>query len=221
MLQLLRESFGDEDSGYFVSDTPLWNDLSLRLESISGLRTPVFLVGSTLHLADFLQYLRSARIRFRLPSRSRVMDTGGSKSLDKALPRDRFLCDIEELLGIPPDFVVNEYGMTELTSQCYDGHILEGIGSSDSKVQTVGKLCPPWVRVVLVDPHSLEPAPGLSEGLIRVYDLANVDSVLAVQTEDVGTSLSSGGWDVLGRLPHSEPRGCSLVASDFLGTTRK
>jgi len=47
-------------------------------------------------------------------------------------------------------------------------------------------------------------------GLIQVYDLANVRSVLAVQTEDLGIRRGEG-FELLGRAALAEPRGCSLM----------
>ena len=47
-------------------------------------------------------------------------------------------------------------------------------------------------------------------GLIRVLDLANLRSVLAVQTEDLGVRRGDG-FELLGRMIEAEPRGCSLI----------
>jgi len=47
-------------------------------------------------------------------------------------------------------------------------------------------------------------------GLIRVFDLANVWSVLAIQTEDLGVRRGDG-FELIGRAERSEPRGCSLM----------
>ena len=47
-------------------------------------------------------------------------------------------------------------------------------------------------------------------GIIRVFDLANVFSVAAIQTGDLG--LKDGdGFELLGRSAMAEPRGCSLM----------
>jgi hypothetical protein len=48
-------------------------------------------------------------------------------------------------------------------------------------------------------------------GLIRVFDLANVYSVLAIQTEDLGIRHGDG-FALAGRAVLAEPRGCSLLA---------
>ena len=49
-------------------------------------------------------------------------------------------------------------------------------------------------------------------GLLQVYDLANVRSVMAVQTEDLAVRRGSG-FELVGRLERSEARGCSLMPS--------
>ena len=48
-------------------------------------------------------------------------------------------------------------------------------------------------------------------GLIRVFDLANVYSVMAIQTEDLGIRHGDG-FSLAGRAVLAEPRGCSLLA---------
>ena len=62
---------------------------------------------------------------------------------------------------------------------------------------------PHWVKTVVI------------EGLLRHYDLANVDSVMALQTEDMG-KMEGDGFVFLGRDPNAEAKGCSLAAEAFL-----
>ncbi len=52
-------------------------------------------------------------------------------------------------------------------------------------------------------------------GLIRVFDLANVFSVMAIQTEDLGIRRENG-FELLGRAAQAEPRGCSLMAQSAI-----
>jgi hypothetical protein len=64
---------------------------------------------------------------------------------------------------------------------------------------------------MVISPETgLEVAEG-EAGLIRVYDLANVASVLAVQTEDLGVRRGDG-FELMGRVPDAPVRGCSLLA---------
>ena len=72
---------------------------------------------------------------------------------------------------------------------------------------------PPWVRTQVVDPESLAPLPEGEIGLLRHFDLANLHSVAAVQTDDLGV-WRGDGFEVLGRAAGAEPRGCSLAAEE-------
>jgi hypothetical protein len=47
--------------------------------------------------------------------------------------------------------------------------------------------------------------------MLKVVDLANVASVLAIQTEDLGIRRGEG-FEWVGRAKLSEPRGCSLLS---------
>ena len=49
-------------------------------------------------------------------------------------------------------------------------------------------------------------------GLLRVLDLANVWSVMAIQTEDLAVRRGVR-FELLGRAAAAEPRGCSLMAT--------
>jgi len=70
---------------------------------------------------------------------------------------------------------------------------------------------PPWVRVEIVSPENGQPVGEGETGLIRVFDLANVYSAMAVQTEDLGVRRGRG-FELIGRAALAEPRGCSLMA---------
>ena len=49
-------------------------------------------------------------------------------------------------------------------------------------------------------------------GLLRIFDLANVFSVMAVQTEDLAVRRGDG-FELLGRAELAEARGCSLMSA--------
>ncbi|MGH7993822.1 MAG: hypothetical protein ACREDQ_09920, partial [Limisphaerales bacterium] len=69
---------------------------------------------------------------------------------------------------------------------------------------------PPWARVRIISPETGQEAAHGETGLIRVFDLANVFSVMAVQAEDLGVRCGSG-FELIGRAQFAEPRGCSLM----------
>ena len=101
-------------------------------------------------------------------------------------------------LGISPARIFSEYGMSELSSQAYD--------RADGVFQFPG-----WAQVRIVSPETGREVGEGERGLIRVHDLANVWSVAAVQTEDIGVRRGRG-FLLAGRAEASEPRGCSLMA---------
>jgi hypothetical protein len=52
-------------------------------------------------------------------------------------------------------------------------------------------------------------------GILRHFDLANAGSVLAIQTDDLGHTVGEG-FEIIGRVPGAEARGCALALDEFL-----
>jgi acyl-CoA synthetase (AMP-forming)/AMP-acid ligase II len=143
------------------------------------------------------------------------METGGFKGSGRDMPRDVLYHEIETRLGVPPDRIVNQYGMTELASQFYDSVLLEKL--SPRSVGPRRKLGPPWARVRIVDPETGRDAEPGEVGMIVIHDLANTGSIAALESADLGRVVASGnagedGFEVLGRDPDAEERGCSIAA---------
>jgi hypothetical protein len=160
---------------------------------------PKLILGTAFSFVHLLDYLAEKDLRFDLPHGSRVMETGGYKNRSRSLPKAKLHSLISEILGIPRDNIICEYGMSELSSQAYDvpGRLLR---------------FPPWARVQIISPETGREVPENETGLIRILDLANVFSVAAIQTEDLGIRRASG-FELAGRAPLAEARGCSLMAA--------
>lgn len=186
--------------------------LTRALRAAEGQGTPVFLLGVTLGLLQFLEACEGAGARFRLPEGSRLMDTGGVKGQAPEIARRTLLDRCETVLGLNPAMCVNEYGMTELGSQFYEPCLRAALAGEVSTARLEG---PPWVRTRVVDPETLREVEPGSIGLLIHYDLANCGSVLAVQTEDLAVRLS-GGFRLVGRAPGAELRGCGLLVEDLV-----
>lgn len=167
---------------------------------------PVLVLATAIALAQWLDALRRQELRFRLPAGSAVFETGGFKGRETELSREDLAAGLTERLGIPPEGVVREYGMTELTSQCYSRSLAGG----DPDL-FVG---PHWMRFRVLDPETLEEAPAGTPGLLAFFDLANVGSAVYVLTEDLGVA-EGDGFRLLGRAAGAELRGCSLVAEEL------
>jgi acyl-CoA synthetase (AMP-forming)/AMP-acid ligase II len=140
------------------------------------------------------------------------METGGFKGRSRAVSRDDLYDELNRRLGVPLRHIVNEYGMTELLSQFYEPVIRGGAPEAPSERF---HLPPPWVRTRIVDPMTLEAVPEGEVGLLSHLDLANVGSVVAVLTEDLGQKVASG-FRLIGRARDAEPRGCSLAMEELM-----
>lgn len=169
---------------------------------------PVLVLSTAFALAQWLDALERLDLKFRLPAGSVVFETGGFKGRTAELTREDLLARVHGRLGVPPECVVREYGMTELTSQCYTCSLLGG--DADLFV------APHWLRVRILDPETLQEVPAGSPGLIAVFDLANLGSAVHLLTEDLGTAEGEG-FRLLGRAAGAELRGCSLVVEELQG----
>jgi len=69
-----------------------------------------------------------------------------------------------------------------------------------------------WARAQIISPETGRGVKEGETGLIRVFDLANVYSVMAIQTEDLGIKRGDG-FELVGRASAAEPRGCSLMTA--------
>ena len=159
--------------------------------ALSAARGPVFLAATAFALADLLEQDGAAQ----LDEGSVVMVTGGFKGRQTTLDEQTLRSEVAARLGGRVRWV-GEYGMTELSSQCWD--------------TGAGFRAPPWLHVWTADPATGRPAP---EGLLCFVDLANWSSPLAVETEDLGRVVGKT-VTLLGRLPKAAPRGCSLTAEE-------
>jgi Acyl-protein synthetase, LuxE len=205
---LLRE-LGDAGSAFCVRGGSLDADAALAaLEQAARADAPLALCGTAFALVHLLEAMEARGATLELPAHARVMETGGFKGRARELSREALYAAVERRLGVPPQRVVNQYGMTELGSQFYDS-VLARPGEPRRK------LGPPWTRVRAVAPDSGADAPAGEPGALLVVDLANTGSVLALQTADLGR-LVGDGFEVLGREPGAEARGCSIAADELL-----
>jgi hypothetical protein len=196
---------------------PRWEVADAALARAAEGRTPLLLFGTTLLFAAYFERCDARGFRVVLPPGSRAMDTGGAKGARVDVDRPTIRAGFERVLGVPAAHVVNEYGMAEMGSQFYEDSLL---AAHEGRMPEPGFRIPLWVRSRVVDPATLEECPDGTPGLLVHYDLANLDTPLAIQTEDVGRRI--GDRLVLhGRLPEAERRGCSLPFAEFLERERR
>ena len=220
MIGAVKEGLCHGLGGYFATATGgvKWRELHRALLEAESRGEPVLLVGTAFAFVHWLEKAAEQRWEVRLPPESRLMETGGFKGRSRVLSREELYAKLERSFGIPTHRMINEYGMTELLSQFYEP-VLGFSGVPGTGVEGRHHVGPPWVRTRVLDPLTLEPAPDGELGILAHYDLANLGSVCGVLTEDVGRAVP-GGFQLRGRNPGAEPRGCSLAMEDFLGGLR-
>ena len=216
MIGFALDDFGAEGSGTFTSpETGI--DLAAfgaALHEAVATRTPVWIAGTAFAFVHWLDAIAMGQAPIvRLPPGSRIMETGGFKGRSREVGRDELYGELERVFDVPNAWVVNEYGMTELFSQFYD----TAVGADpDRPLALRHHRAPPWLRTRVLDPESLDPQPPGAPGVLAHYDLANLGSVSAVLTEDLGVADGEGRILLSGRSPGAEPRGCSLALEDLL-----
>ncbi len=168
---------------------------------------PVLVIATAFALVELLDTLTRIDLHFRLPAGSAVFETGGFKGRSREISRDDLLALTENRLGIPAQAVVREYGMTELTSQCYTRALSGG--------DTERFVAPHWMRVRVLDPETLAEETAGAPGLLALFDLANLSSAVHVLTEDLGVE-DGDGFRLVGRAAGAELRGCSLAAEELV-----
>jgi hypothetical protein len=179
-----------------------------RLQAAGDAGQPLTLFGTAFSFVHLLDYLTAKDLGFQLPKGSRVMETGGYKNRSRVLPKAELHALIAERLGVPRKNILCEYGMSELSSQAYDS----AIGAEKGKPMARHFQFPPWARVQIISPETGREVAEGETGLIRIFDLANVFSVAAIQTEDLGVRRGDG-FELIGRAQLAEPRGCSLMTA--------
>lgn len=190
-----------------------WNggglDVDGAIEAITShaaTRVPIQLLTTSFALVHTLDAMRDRAFAVRLAPGSVLMTTGGYKGKSRALDPAELDRYARAHLGEVRHMI--EYGMTELGSQFWGEHggLLHG---------------PRWCRVTVHDPQTLVPVADGETGVLRFTDLANIDSVVSVQTSDLGSvqarAAAGDSIALLGRAPGARPRGCSLLVDEMLG----
>jgi hypothetical protein len=212
---------GKEESGYDTRRGALHAaELIDILARASAAGDAVALCGTSfafVHLLEAMEAAREAPCAIALAPGSRIMETGGFKGKSRELPREALYSRLQLRLGVRPDHIVNQYGMTELGSQFYDSTLFDTTrrgedtqaalagGGEDTRAALAGggedtraaarsprqrrKLGPPWARVRIVDPRSgAEVSPG-ETGMVVIHDLSNTGSVAAIESADLGRTI--------------------------------
>lgn len=193
MVDFLMKKSNRIENGYF-----LYNHLELFqvLEKLQDKK--VILFGVSFALLDFLDTLEKNGQKLSENQNLIVIETGGMKGRKEEMTKDELLKILKN--GLKTDHIYSEYSMTELLSQAYS------MGNNEYD-------CPPWMRILIRNTE--DPFSYMQEGrtgAINIIDLANIHSCSFIATQDLG-KMKNGKFQVLGRIDHSDIRGCSLLVS--------
>lgn len=190
-----------------------WGDAGLETDTAidwiaqaAAAQDAVQILATSFALVHVLDAMAQRGLAARLAPGSVLMTTGGYKGKSRTLDPAGLDHYARTHLGDVRHVV--EYGMTELGSQFWGefGGPLHGPG---------------WCRVTVHDPQTLLTVPDGATGILRFTDLANVDSVVSVQSSDRGRVVSRGAQgdalELFGRVEGARPRGCSLLLEEMIG----
>ncbi|MBD89312.1 MAG: hypothetical protein CL940_03145 [Deltaproteobacteria bacterium] len=176
-------------------------DVERAAEALRATEGPTVVLATSFALLNLFDAWQGEDAR--LAQGSRLMLTGGFKGRSRTLDAADLERLIEARLGLPPEAIIGEYGMTEWTSQAYGHGVAPALQA------------PPWLRLRVIDPLTLQDvAPG-QVGLVAAFDLLNLENVSAVLTSDLGSLDEQGRLRLHGRAPSARPRGCGLTALDW------
>jgi hypothetical protein len=224
---ILRHFFADPHAVSGLSLIPsveTWPDSSLaqmvqwigeeyRLEYWDGMspvpETPVWVFGTAFHFVN----LADDGVRIRLPVGSLVIETGGTKGRSRSVTREELYALISEHLAVPRNRIISEYGMCELATQAYD--YVEDHEGPDLALEERWFRFPPSIAVSVYDRLSHSQKNG--EGTLVVHDAWRLDYPWPIRTEDMARVRADGAFQLLGRVPMSPLKGCSMLAEQIAG----
>ncbi|SDQ75933.1 Acyl-protein synthetase, LuxE [Chryseobacterium soldanellicola] len=194
MVDYLMKKSAKPENGYFLYNH---SDLFKFLTQLKDKK--IILFGVSFALLDFLDFCKSNTVTLQHSDNITIIETGGMKGRKEEMTKDELLKILQE--GFKTDKIYSEYSMTELLSQAYS------LGENVYE-------CPNWMRILIrnaEDPFNYEQEG--RTGAVNIIDLANIHSCSFIATQDLGKALPGGKFQVLGRIDHSDIRGCSLLVS--------
>ena len=161
---------------------------------------PAAVLGTSLALLRACEEMNPVR----LEEGSWIFETGGSKGLRRSFSPEEVRGKLSKHFGVPENRILNEYGMTELSSQFYKW------GDEETHKG------PPWIAVRVVDVETGEAAAPGEAGYLEIIDLANLETLSAIRTQDFAVAVGEREFRLIGRDAAAVARGCSRGVEDVL-----
>lgn len=192
------------ENGYY-----LYNHADLLHILSSLLNRKIILFGVSFALLDFLDFVAARKMQQNFSPGLTIIETGGMKGRKEEMTKDELLEILKK--GFNTEHIYSEYSMTELLSQAY---------TLDEDVY----YSPNWMKIMIrkTDNPFSYVADGKT-GAINIIDLANRHSCSFIATQDMGKICKNThvyadksihqSFQILGRIDHSDIRGCSMLVS--------
>lgn len=189
----------------------LRDDMSLDLEGLEEYlvrmrgQHPVFFGLTFIVWQSFVEALEALNRRLALPD-AVLLHSGGWKKLEALkVSQEEFRRRVRAVAGI--ETVINYYGMVEQVGSVYFENPLHFLQASV------------YSDVIIRDTNTLEPLPPGRAGLIQVvsalpgsypgHSLLTEDTGVVEGCDNPATGMNGQYFQILGRLPRAELRGCS------------
>ncbi len=200
MVDYLMKVSNQPENGYFLYNH---EDLLKQIQHLEKEQKKYIVFGVSFALLDFLDSLQQLSVTNFKIHNGIVIETGGMKGRKEEITKDQLLQELQT--GFGTEKIYSEYSMTELLSQAYS--------KGNNEYET-----PNWMRILIRNTE--DPFSYVDEGrtgAINIIDLANKHSCAFIATQDLGRfDIDAAGkrkFQVLGRIDHSDIRGCSLLVS--------
>ncbi|MBS9338151.1 acyl-CoA synthetase [Fructobacillus sp. M2-14] len=205
--------FGTPGSQSFVQNGKIdYDGFVQALESAIQKEEEILIIGASFSYVHLLDWLKEQKKNWQLPKGSFLFDTGGFKGKSKEVGMEDLYAAMEESLGVKRNQILNMYGMTEISSQCYDDAIIK---ANAGEAPSYLKQTPDWVHVLVLDPETMKPLLDGEKGILAYYDLSNWESCVGILTEDMAIKTEAG-FQLLGRAKGAEAKGCSIALDELL-----
>jgi len=187
MVRQLMAASGHAANDFYLND---FKGLNQKIRQLEAEKQKCLLIGVSYALLDFAdQYPQKL-------NHSIVIETGGMKGKRKELIKSELHNLLKKAFGL--NAIASEYGMTELLSQAYSK--AGGIFTTPASMRV-------FVRD-LNDPMEVKTS---GSGALNIIDLANIHSCSFIATDDLGKLSDNKHFEILGRIDHSDLRGCNLL----------
>lgn len=181
-----------EESGFYLHDL---DKLISTLEDLEAKSIKVILFGVSYALLDLATKIKKPLQHVR------VIETGGMKGRRKEMTKKEMHFILKSAFTLSE--IDSEYGMTELFSQAYSTKNLQ-FSLPKTMYLWSNELNDPFVKTKL----------GKS-GQANIIDLANMDSCCFIKTDDLVRIYDNHNFEIMGRLDHSDMRGCNLLMEEI------